>query len=319
MKLHYNIIWIDDQIAEHIDMGIKSEIETHLDSLGFDYKIDCFEKKAEAEERLKCEKYDLILSDYNIEEGGEQGDVLISNIRSGGIFTEVLFYSAQPNFADIAKETIWQDRLSFFSMGGRNGYRDFTEKVIWLISQTVSKLQEINSIRGLVMAQTSELDNTIEDILISFLSLDNQESQKLKAYIVKIVKLSCKSNVTKSEKLQESNDYDIVKARIFDADKKARAIDKLLKIKKLSDTDPFRGFYDKYKEDVLEKRNDLAHAKSDVIDGVDCLIISRSDGVRPDKYDQDRCIEIRKNLKKHAIVLNNIREVLLPIANPDPA
>src|SRR5205085_9226273 len=100
------------------------------------------------------------------EGGGEQGDVLISHIRSGGIFTEVLFYSGQPNFANIAKETIWRDRLSFFSMGGKNGYRGFTEKVTWLINQTVSKLQEINSIRGLVMAQTSELDNIIEDVLV---------------------------------------------------------------------------------------------------------------------------------------------------------
>lgn len=312
MKLHYNILWIDDQMEQLLESNIKPGIEAYLEGLGFDHRIDCYENKEKVEERLKTEKYDLILSDYNIEDGGEQGDVLIRNIREGGVFTEVLFYSARPNFVDIAKNTIWSDRLSFFSMTGRNAYKDFTEKVIWLIGQTVSKLQELNSIRGLVMAQTSGLDNIVEEIIASFLSLENEDSEKLKTYILGIIKESCQSNLTSSEKLHKLDCHGLVKCRIFDADKKSRTINKVLEMKNLSSDDPFKDFYKNYKEDVLDKRNDLAHAKSEVIDGIEYLIISRKDGERPEKFDQEKCIEIRKNLKKHALLLGTIREALIP-------
>jgi hypothetical protein len=123
-------------------------------------------------------------------------------------------------------------------------------------------------------------------------------------------------NSKKANKLNEISNSDILKERIFDADKKARTIGKLIELKKLSTTEPYINFYKNYKKDVLDTRNDLAHAKSEVIDGVEYLIVSRKDGDHPEKFDQETCIHIRKNLRKHSEILKAIRIVTTPETMP---
>lgn len=309
MKLNYKILWIDDQIEDYIDMGIKSELESFVDSLGFISLVECFENGNLAEESIKSVKYDLILSDYNIEGANEQGDVLIQNIRDGGVFTEVLFYSAQPDFDLIAKN-LYRDRVSFFSLIGDESFKGFKDKAFRLIEHTVSKLQELNNIRGLVMAETSELDNSVEEILFSYLSKDNEKAAILKKYICDIILESSKSNLKRAEKFSEQDISAMVKSRLFDADKKCRAVNKLIEILEIKE-EPFISFYNNYKEDVLDTRNDLAHAKSDIIDGIEYLIISKKDGDHPIKFNQEQCILIRKNLRKHNEILKTIREITL--------
>lgn len=306
MKLNYKILWIDDQIEDYIEMGIKTEFETYIDSLGFIPTVECFEIGDKAEESLKTIKYDLILSDYNIEGGKEQGDILIQKIRDGGVFTEVLFYSAQPDFDNIAKN-LYRDRVSFFSLIGDESFKGFREKATNLIDLTVSKIQELNNIRGLVMAETSELDNVIEYILTRFLSNENEQSNSLRTYILATIISSCKCNLKAAEKLEKLGNIELVKSRIFDADKKSRAINKLLEILKFNEP-IFTEFYKNYKIDVLDTRNDLAHAKSDVIDGVEYLIISKKDREHPIKFNQDACIQIRKNLRNQSEILKTIKE-----------
>jgi CheY-like chemotaxis protein len=314
MKLHYRILWIDDQIEDYIEMGIKSEFEAFLDNLGFIPSVDTFENGAKAEEAIKSTNYDLILSDYNIEGGEEQGDVLIQKIRDEGVFTEVLFYSAQGNFEDIAKN-LYRDRVSFFSLINDEGMREFRERTYRLINLTVRKLQELNNIRGLVMAETSELDNTVVDILTSFFSEESDDAVSLRTYIIDAIQKSTKGNQARSEKLDELENSVILKERIFDADKKARAIGNLLELKKLNKEAHFADFYANYKKDVLDIRNDLAHAKSDTIDGIEYLILSRKDGEHPERFDQAMCVSIMKNLKKHGAILKKIRAATLPAAN----
>lgn len=309
MKLNYKILWIDDQIEDYIEMGIKTELETYIESLGFLSTVECFENGTLAEESIKNIKYDLILSDYNIQGGTEQGDVLIQNIRNGGIFTEVLFYSAQADFDTIAKN-LYQDRVSFFSLIGDESFKGFKEKTFKLIEHTVSKLQELNSIRGLVMSETSELDNSVEEILFSFLSRGDDNSQKLKGYICDIVKKSCNDNSKNADKFCDLDITDFVKSRLFDADKKSRSINKLISMLGIKD-DGLDSFYENYKRDVLNTRNDLAHAKSDVIDGIEYLVVSRKDGDMPVKFDQEHCIGIRKNLRKYSEKLKTIREYII--------
>ena len=309
MKLHYKILWIDDQIEDYIDMGIKGEFESYIELLGFIPTVECFENGTVAEQSINTKKYDLILSDYNIEGANEQGDVLIQKIRDGGVFTEVLFYSAQPDFDTIAKN-LYRDRVSFFSLIGDESFKGFKEKVFKLVDHTVSKLQELNSIRGLVMSETSELDNTVEEILFSFLSKGSEGSAILKAYICDIVLDSSKSNLKKAEKFCEQDIFDIVKSRLFDADKKSRAVNKLIEIIGTKE-EQFQKFYERYKVDVLDTRNDLAHAKSDTIDGIDYLIITRKGEEEPVKFNQERCIQIRQNLRKHSSLLKEIRELIL--------
>jgi hypothetical protein len=203
------------------------------------------------------------------------------------------------------------DRISFFSLERDEGYRGFKQKVITLINQTVYKLQELNSIRGLVMSETSELDNTVINILNCFFSTESDDANKLREYIIMAVFKSSDGNLKRATKFNELSNSDILKERIFDADKKARTIGKLIELKKFDKEEPFIDFYDNYKADVLDKRNDLAHAKSEIVDGVEYLIVSRKEGEHPEKFDQETCVNIRKNLRKHSVILKTFREMII--------
>lgn len=312
MKLNYKILWIDDKIDSIISLGIKDYIQEYLESLEFITSIDCYETAKLETEIIKQNNYDLILSDFEVDEDGQNADVLIKKIRNYDIFTEVLFYSGHSEFI---QSLIGVDRISYFSLEGDEGYKGFKQKVIELISQTVYKLQELNSIRGLVMSETSELDNTVIDILNDFFSTESDETLKLRNYIIDSVIESSDSNSKRAKKFNEFSNADIIKERIFDADKKARTIGKLIILKNLDKTEPFIDFYKNYKKDVLDTRNDLAHAKSDIIDDIEYLIVSRKDGEHPEKFDQENCIQIRRNLRKHSDVLKSIREIIIEKAN----
>ncbi|MFO7656984.1 MAG: response regulator [Bacteroidales bacterium] len=306
-NLKYRILWVDDNIETFIDLSIDKEFEEYLLGLGFVPEIIKFETADKVLEHLKTDKKsDLILSDLNLA-NDERGDTLINKIREGDIFTEVLFYSGKPGFEEIAK-TLYQDRVSFFSLIDDEGFRKFREKVYLLIRLTISKLQELNNMRGLVMAETSELDNLVVDILQAFFSKETGESTKLREYIIKSIQESAKGNLKKAEKLNKLTNQSILGERIFDADKKARTIGQLLELKGLHTKESFANFYKNYKENVLDKRNLLAHVKSDIIDGIDYLIFSDGSG---QKIDQEQCIKIRTNLKKYSELLRRIRNEII--------
>ncbi|MCD4793597.1 MAG: response regulator [Bacteroidales bacterium] len=300
MSLRYKVLWVDDEIDTIQSFGVNKDIETYLSELGFIPQVDCIEDTNEAKKKIKKEKYDLILSDYNMDE--ENGDELIKYIREEKIFTEILFYSAQMNFNTVARE-LYQDRVSFKHLTNDRGYKNLKEKIIWLINQTLKKIQDLNSVRGLVMAETSRLDNIVNEILLQYL---NKNSYDLKPGIIKRIKESIKSNLKKSEKLDTKTNKELIKDRLFDADKKARTINELIKNENIEIN--INNFHQSYKKDVIDIRNELAHVKSGQTNGVEYLIIENKDGIEQKKIKHEDFIQIRKNLLKYDKILNDLKE-----------
>lgn len=311
-RLKYRILWVDDNIETYIDLAVDAEFEVYLQNYGFNPEILKFETAESALEHIKKDnKFDLILSDLNLATG-EQGDTLIRKIRDGEIYTEVLFYSAQADFETVAKK-LYTDRVSFLSLVGDEGNRLFKERVKRLILLTISKLQELDNMRGLVMAETSALDVLIEDILIEIMSKDSTLTQELRAYMVEKVKENNNKRQELFEKIGELTNNQLIKNRIlFDANKKSRTLNEFLKKTGWAETeDSFKDFHQHYEKDVLQTRNDMAHAKSEVIDGVEYLVLSRREGNQPIKIDHKTCTEIRTNLGKYNEILQSIQSLVI--------
>lgn len=309
MKLTYKILWVDDLIKDLISNGTKDDIQEHLEQLEFQVTIDCYETRELAEDKLNNATYDLILSDYNIGSEENNGDKLVEWIRSKKIFTEVLFYSAQQDFENAL---IGQDRISYFALYNDEGYKGFKEKVFELIGQTVRKFEELTPMRGFVMAETSILDSKVEELLTEYFSVENEDAAKMRETVLKKIRDSLLGNFRKPAdfdltpltlKIGEKSSAEIVKERVFDASKKARCVGDLIAERGLSDKPDFQDFFENYNADVLAIRNKLAHARSDVVDDIECLIV---DGDVPEKYDAERCKEIRKSLKKYSYCLDQL-------------
>jgi len=308
MSLEYNILWVDDDIENLLDPDIstlKNDIENYLEKLGYIPSIQTFEDINSAKSKLFQTNFDLILSDYNMD--GGNGDVLIKEIRGGNIYTEVLFYTgqAQQQIENIAK-SLFADRVSFHNLKSddRNN-KEFKEKIIWLIDQTLKKLQELNAVRGLVMAETSRLDRIIEDIIINYFNSDDGNKETLKEYILNKIKESLKSNFSGDDlKISSKTELEIVKSRIFDAYKKSQTLQKLIALKNIDGN--FK--HEDYNKNVIKTRNELAHAKSLIKEGKEVLLIEKGEGIEEKEFRQEDIVEIRKNILKYDKILKELKE-----------
>lgn len=175
MTLDYKILWFEDEPAWY--EAILTEIEEFLKGIGF--LLESLRLDNGKELNGNFDEYDLILIDYNLL--GEKGDDLIENIRNHQIFTDIIFYSqaGEQKVRDVVKE---KGVDGVFCAGREQD--PFLEKVFKVIKTTIKKVEDINNVRGLVMAHTSELDRKMEeviDILIS--NMDDDESNKQKSII----------------------------------------------------------------------------------------------------------------------------------------
>ncbi len=78
---------------------VKLKVKNYLNDLGFESNVETLDDEANLDEYLIKHKYDLILSDFNL--NATTGDNIIEEIREKKrLSTEILFYSAKSNFRD---------------------------------------------------------------------------------------------------------------------------------------------------------------------------------------------------------------------------
>lgn len=306
MRLAYNILWIEnekDWLEPNIDFA--QEI---VEENGFELNYLTKSSEAEIEDMLKEEEplkdFDLILVDFQLD-SGDRGNKIIENIRNHKIFTEVLFYSQDSEGVRQAIKDHWLDGIYCSS---RNS-DDFQYKFEKVFKTTIKKVQHISTMRGLVLSETSQLDNIVEEILVDFFTKRGEEERTaLKKYIIKdCIINSHKSNTKKIEALSEEiENEELINHRLFDAYKKMRAMGKIIEIIKSSDIVDKDSFLKEYCEEVIQIRNDLAHANEGEDNGKKVLKTIKGNK----EFDEGSCISVRINLKKHFGYLNNIKSAI---------
>lgn len=340
MKLKYKILWIEDN-EDIVKDYTGPEIRKFIDDLGFE-AIYTHEENGENLERLiQKERYDLILTDWNLGEGYETGEKIIKHIRDGKILTEVLLYSA--NVSEIkelinnATELI--ERVSFAV-----GIENLSMKLKEIILLTVKKVQDVNNMRGLVIAETIDLENMIRDILKNYLiKMDDQSSDPGGSIVSKI--LIKKFEEYKSgflelwkvhideKRLRHPSIIRLIESNIFTIKNVNDAIlsifkDKIKKInielqetnnpdkksklvKKKERMEQARNNFINFDSEVIQVRNTLAHVKEELNkDGLPELKSVNKAGTTI-VFNDAKYKEIRKNLRKHSENLKDIQNNLI--------
>lgn len=157
MRLKYKILWIENE-EDWVD-SIYDQIQEHLSDLGFE-----FEKKliAKEEESVIYDEYDLILMDLNLAEQ-PNGAELIERIRNLNVFTDIVFYSSIE--IELLREKGREKNLEGVYYSGRTPDSSFVRKVCQVIDSTIKKVQDLSNLRGLVMAEVSDLDSLMDEII----------------------------------------------------------------------------------------------------------------------------------------------------------
>lgn len=299
MRLQYRVLWFEDDY-DLVNEDIGPEIEEFLNDLGFTFYLVHQENGINLDDLINND-FDLILTDLNLGEGKEAGDKVVENIRNSKILTEVLLYSGnEAGINEIIKNHGLIERVSF-SVGTSN----LKNKIIQIILLSIKKVQDINTLRGLVMAETSELDQKMLNILLGFLANGNDEHKlKFCTYIYKIMEESLDGCVKKFVTYKDANNVvDLVKSPLFDSYKKNRAVNELLDIICETDLASCRG---SYKTDIIDIRNLLGHVIEKTNENGKAILVSTFPGYESVIFDDEMCVVIRKNIHKHSSNLSQI-------------
>jgi hypothetical protein len=292
MKIDYNVLWIEDDKSWY---ETTSEIlKENVDNYGFNLKALRKGNYNEVKEELETnglKKYDIFLIDFTLK-NSETGDVIIEHLRHKDIYTDIIFYSSAIENVKESMHHYWMEGVYYADR------KEIETKFELVFNTTIKKIQEINSMRGLVVGETSELDVYIEDItcdLVTKLGLDEEILDELITNIVKY-------NTGRNEKLFD--EYKAVGFQNFfhkiEAMKKWKIFRDILKhnqFKTDENIKAFLHFNSTYFDDVIDVRNKFAHAKS-VEDGGRTVLLAQI-GKEDFVYDDDKFVSIRKNLKNH--------------------
>ncbi len=289
MKLKYKILWIED---EKISIKIKARnIRRYLED---EYGFECLESDItilDYEEfnqnyilnnQIKIDsdidKFDLLLVDFNLGEEEHTGDKLIQIIRDSNIYSEILFYSSD-------LDSLLERLNKHFIDGVFTSVRDELEdKIKKLIKVTIKKVQDVNNLRGLIMAEVSELDRIKEQIIIKY--ANKNKCGTLEKYILKTLEKSYNDKTKDVIKYTDSPIDEIIDKLYIDSDKKARTIKKV--------DNSFSEI--EYRKNILKIRNKFAHLEE------------KDNMVGDIEFTEKNCIKIRKDIKRYKGLLKNIEK-----------
>lgn len=289
MKLNYKILWLDDQIKTFIDDRHIDKIKKYLEDEGFIAEIYPVKNNIDFFEKLDS-TYDLILTDYHMKD--MDGAEVVKKIRKN-IFTEILFYTAQGDLKNINQ----LDRISFLQTK-RNHHKQVVKKAIDLINLTIHKFHDIVVMRGMIMNETSDLDNQKVELIKKYINDNSPDTvSSLKLDILKEIEEHFSSKLkkvngdwkTKSRGFKDliSDDF------VFSASYKIKTLGWILN--KLSEND----FSNDYKEEIINIRNLFAHATLEEDKDEDGKVIRKYFKRGDITFNPDKCKEIRGNINKH--------------------
>jgi len=328
MTLKYRILWFEDD-EEVVNDQIGPSIADFLIELGFHLDIIHQLNGQNLNELIKDKNYDLIVLDLNLGEN-ETGEELIDHIRKGNILTEVLLYSANiTELNNIIVNKGWVERASFCI-----GLGNLPEKLREVISLTIKKNQDVNNTRGLVIAETIDLEKKIENIMLHYFNAKEEKilTERKKELLETIHSKKIEKHMFDIEEIKKVNFADVKKLidqDILTASNSFDAIQSILKenikglnialnngklpeeqakivLAKKEEFEVVKAELNNFRDEILKIRNTLAHVEEMIgEDGIPYLENLNPNG-SPIRFDNKKYIEIRKNLRKHSNNLDKI-------------
>ena len=313
MKLKYKILWYDND--EYWVESIEEDVKEIIEEYCLEPEITLRSK----DDEKKYKDFDLVLMDLNLEDV-PSGEKLIESIRQMDVYTDVLFYSAD-GISKI-KSKAQELGLEGVYFSGRD--KDaFIEKFRKVFLSTIYKVQDLNNLRGLVMAEVSELDVKMEDILHCYFVENgcDDKSQNFHKHITAKVEENIKSKLSPNPKSKQQcgkdcihiwnskEMKDIIADFDFDAYKKARSINRIIKDIQYGYKPTKNNFFEDYRVDIIDVRNNLAHCRSKIIDGKE-YIITKKQNADDITYTDEDFKQIRSNIRKYRKVLDAIHKAV---------
>jgi DNA-binding NarL/FixJ family response regulator len=293
MNLLYKILWFEDEILWA--QPLVKEIKSFVEEMGFAFSEPKFERDNSNIDNINYDDFDLILMDYNLS-SVEKGDVLIKRIREHNFYSEIVFYSTSG--AAVIRKAALDNQLDGVYCADRPA-NSFLPKVKDVIKATVKKVLDLNTIRGIVMAETSNIDEKMLEIISCY--INTLEAEAKNNFLEKRRKKLIKSTESKIEKIKSNNVDEFYFDLLFDANQKWMAVTDIVK-KIIPERESIIKLYD---PEIIKKRNILAHVK-EIKDKSGKIQLIYEDYV----FNEQASKEILYSIKKHEENINAILALL---------
>ncbi|MBR9675111.1 MULTISPECIES: response regulator [Bacillus] len=331
MKLKYEILWFEDNDSWFNTLS--DAIGEYLEDNGFEMVVHRYENDNKGLMTiLKEDDFNLILMDYNLE--GQNGDEIIKSIRDLEFYTDIVFYSQ--NGAQYIRNLVKEQGIDGIFCSSRE-IREFEGKVNSIIKNTIKKVQDVNNMRGLVIAETIDLESKLANILKEYFKVIKEEDVT-KAQIFKSICDKKKEQILNDGKIisviEEKHINELIDENVLTTYNLYTSIQSVLKnnIKELNvllnsglSTEEkeqithkkdllssIKSKISNFEKDIIFTRNTLAHVKEmkNLDTGISYLESINRNGTSI-IFDDKKYVEIRKNLMSYNTNLNELYEYFL--------
>jgi hypothetical protein len=255
MNLTFKVLWFDDTAAFFDSLDL-DPFEAQVRSWGFESSFELVGTPDDFMKKEPFKDYDLIVVDYNLGDNQPHGETFIKRIRDHRIYTEVIFYSAQPS-SDLWA-AISQAQLEGVYVANRQVILD---KLLSVAHQAVHKVLDLNNMRGMVMAEVGDIDLIMASILqLGIIQLDGGQQQVI---FNRFQKSEIEDAERKTEQLGTFKDKPELSGLIDLCDTSNKRWENFLRLKSRHATLKTVEMGN-YLSDVLQPRNFLAHGKPEV-------------------------------------------------------
>lgn len=307
MNIEYKILWVEDDKSWYATT--KELFSDIVEDLGFKLESKKCENIDEVKDEISLNhlrEYDMLLVDFTLKKSDSGAKIIefIRSIKDDPILTDVLFYSS-------AVENV---RDSMHQLGLEGVYtadrKEIETKFELVLKTTIKKVQDLNNMRGLIMAETSDIDNIMMDIIQTVIKRNSFEIRNdLVSFIFESVSKKVIQKKSKFDSFSKNKNINQVlkDTLMFDTSQKILALQFIIDSVEHEITSPFKGnvFSDSYSE-LKRKRDLLAHVIEVFEDGRTKL----KSGGHELEFTDEFCVDIRVQVKKHAGSLENILSIL---------
>lgn len=329
MNTTYKVLWIDDSedFIESTQELIEDAVRQNnmIPQLKIYSEYEIYEKS-----ELDCfdidifNLYDQIVLDFAL--SGTTGDRIIRDLRSRNIYTDIVFYSS--NFETMQQEIKNSDeQLDGVFFAKRE---DLTSVVDKVIRKNLKREYSIANIRGLIMDSTSEFDYICRTTTLALFNKLPETKQQAIIEKAKECVANAESNSSSNfRKLEKNNGPKFLKAAMESVEyvmsNKDRYALMSLVVQEFDDNPIFRDeFSEKYNNNLIKPRNDLAHnklfygacqKKIHIAKKKQNLECDRICDNCKSKYSIEKCDELRKTIYAYYLLLNDLSKNAKDLTN----
>lgn len=297
MTLDFELLVIDDDPGP--SQQALQALRDHLDGLGFELAVtehaaDFSDATLTKLSRAGGRNYDLVMIDYRLDSDDQDGATVARRLRTELPYTDMVFYSSDPTAALLGE--LAKQEVDGVFVARR---QELGDSLTGLADTVIRKTVDLTHMRGMVMAEVAEMDTLLEEalagVLDSGLPLPSDAGRRAVAKLCN----SMRKDAERSEQRVEAGKLaEVVRnSRLFGLDRKFRLLVKVAE--KLPDRPPELDVLATFKDDIIDRRNVLAHVREESADGGTKILRSIKPAAANVIFDDERMKELRLLLRKH--------------------